>query len=285
MPRYALLVEYDGTDLCGFQMQGDCPTVQGELERALGILLRESVSVHGAGRTDAGVHATGQVAVFESRSPLPPERRAVYALNSLLPRSIAVRFVEEVPAWFHARFSCLAREYEYLLWNAPHRPVHAASRMTWFRDPIPVEELNGELLALLGEHDFASFTRAEYREENTTRYLDRIELRRERDLVSNADAVVVFRIRGNAFLHNMIRILVGTILDRARGRLALSPGEILESRDRRLAGQTAPPGGLYFRHAYYPPMEGLHRLSTIENYPRFTKRAGPDSVDSLDSEP
>ncbi len=272
VPHYALTVEYDGSSLSGFQLQKDAPSVQGELERALSTLLREEVRINGSGRTDAGVHATGQVAGFHSRTPLPEPRRALYALNAILPSSVSIRHLTPVPEWFHPRFSCLAREYEYLILNQTARPVHMRGKVLWFRDPIPVEELHEELQEILGERDFAAFTKEVYKEENTFRYVDVAELRRQVDPLFHEAELVIFRIRGNAFLHNMIRILVGTMLDRSRGKIQESLGSILASKERGRAGHTASPDGLYFRHAYYPEVEGASGLLSLPEYPRFARR-------------
>lgn len=274
MKNTALVIGYDGTHFVGFQSQKGLPTVQQELETALATVLRSSVKIHCCGRTDAGVHATGQVVSFYTPGEVPEERRLLRALNALLPRSISVHHAVDVPESFHPRFSCLAREYEYLIWNSPIRPVHLANNTLWFRGEIPVEQLNEELRALIGEHDFASFTRHQYRDESTVRYIDRADLKRIFNPITHSDELVVFRIRGNAFLHNMIRILVGTLLDRARGKLSMPPGEILAQKRRVDAGATAPPHGLFFRAAYYPVMPGIPHLKTVVGYPSFRKPRG-----------
>lgn len=283
MIHRALIVEYDGTEFVGFQYQKDGRSIQGELERAIGIILRQPVKISGSGRTDSGVHATGQVVSFSldsslhtksSEKVLNDDHRFLNGLNALLPADVAVRKIVHVPHWFHPRFSCIAREYEYLIWNHPARSAIWNGKALWIRSDIQVDSLHTELQGLVGEHDFASFTRAEYIQENTVRYIDHISLRRIPDPHSGSENLIRFRIRGNAFLHNMIRIIVGTILDRSMGKLDLSFGEILRAKSRFSAGRTVSPVGLYFRHAYYPSkLEGVDGLEILREYPIFTRRA------------
>ena len=269
--NHALTVSYSGTHFSGFQLQGDLRTVQGELEKALAVILRESVRIHCCGRTDAGVHATGQVASFQTVNIITKEHTFLYALNSVLPKDISVISYSAVPVDFHPRFSCLAREYEYLIWNAETKPVHLNGRVLWYKRPIPIEELNLELLEILGERDFAALTRVEYKDKTTHRYLDKIQMERIFDPCTNSNNLISIRIRGNSFLHNMIRILVGTILYRASGKLTSTIPEIIQSKDRIQSGYTAPPDGLFFRDAYYSPMEGVTGLKYLNDYPRFRK--------------
>ena len=266
-----MIVSYRGSLFAGFQLQNGVRTVQGELEKAIGTILRESIRIHCCGRTDAGVHATGQVVSFKTEKPIPEKSLFLYSVNSLLPRDISVSEYTAVPPDFHPRFSCLAREYEYLIWNDRSKPVHLNGMVLWHKGYIPIQELNEELQEILGEKDFASFTRTEHKDTQTHRYLDTIELKKIHDPYMHSDSLISLRIRGNSFLHNMIRILTGSILDRARKKLSLTIPEIVESRDRLKSGQTAPSDGLYFRHAYYEPMENTQGLLFLENYPRFRK--------------
>ncbi len=276
MENRAAIVAYDGASFTGFQSQKSGRSVQDALENALKIILRQDVTIHGSGRTDSGVHATGQVVSFSAEN-IPDAYRLLRGVNALLPASVAVHNVFAVPEWFHPRFSCIAREYEYLIWNHPTPSVFWKGRALWARNLLPVQELHDELQSLIGEHDFAAFTKAVYREENTNRYVDLISL----DYVTSPGFedgnLVSFKIRGNAFLHNMIRVITGSMLDRARGKLKINLRKILDSRDRNKAGNTAPPEGLYFRRAYYPePLQYVDGLSILENYPIFAPRAvGP----------
>lgn len=273
--HYALLVEYRGDSFAGFQLQDGCRSVQGELERAIGILIKEQVRIDGSGRTDSGVHATGQVAAFYSENPLPEINRSIHALNAILEDDVKIRHITEAPDWFHPRFSCLAREYEYLIWNAPYLTPQWKGSAIWVREPLDLQLLNEELAELRGENDFVSFTRMENAHKITNRYVDTIELRRLSDFFGEEGELISFHIRGNAFLHNMIRILVGTLLDRSRGKIDRTMGEVLAGRDRNLAGHTAPAVGLYFRRAYYPPSSDLPGFATLEDYPRFAERQLP----------
>lgn len=263
-----MLVEYDGSAFQGFQIQSTAPTIQAELERSLRIVLRESVRVQCCGRTDAGVHATGQVVHFDTSVQVPESFRFCHALNALLPATISVREAAFVPQTFHARFSCLAREYEFLIWNGSRRRAIASGHSLWQRESIDLEFCNRELNTIIGEHDFAAFTRAVYQDEVTIRYIDVAEMRRVYDPLADSEELIIFRVRANAFLHNMIRILLGSLLDIASGRLKRSMAEILATRDRTKAGQTVAPVGLYFRHAYYAAQEiDVDWLPTLHNYP------------------
>lgn len=269
--HYALLVEYDGAGFHGFQFQNNARTIQEELEKAIFTILRDSVRIQFCGRTDSGVHATGQIISFVSRSEVERSEKFIHSMNAILPSDVAVREFFSVPAGFHPRFSCIAREYEYLIYNGKTRPLHLRPYTHWFRGKIPLEEIQNELNSMTGERDWASFTRMEYRTENTMRYVDQISISRIADSLSRTDSLLALRIRGNAFLHNMIRILAGTVLDRSKGKLKKSLLEILEDKNRLSAGSTAPPQGLYFRHAYYGSAFANTGLQILENYPTFRK--------------
>jgi len=240
-----LVVEYDGTQLCGWQRQANGPTVQGHLEEALGKLLAHEAAVTGASRTDAGVHARGQVASFRTARTIPLHgiRRG---LNSLLPRQIAVRDAAEVPDDFHPRFSATGKHYRYTILARPDRSPRWRDRAWHHPEPLSIEAMAAAAASLLGEHDFAAFRAAGCTAATTTRRLDAIEL-------SAPDPErLVLDVRGNAFLRNMVRILVGTLAEVGAGRR--HPGqvaEILASRDRTRAGITAPPHGLELMEVRY----------------------------------
>ncbi len=267
--RYAIVVAYDGTPFAGFQRQAGSPTVQEELERAFAVVLRQPVSMLACGRTDSGVHATGQVASFEAE-PIPDLRRAYLSVNAVLSDSVRVESITAVPDDFHPRFSCVAREYEYLIWNEHMLSPHIRGRALWFRTPIPIDDLQGELSELYGERDWAAFTRVEHKDKKTIRYIDRIVLSHVPEPITGG-RLVSLRIRGNAFLHNMIRILVGTVLDRTRGKVHRRLLQIREDGDRLGSGHTAPAHGLYFRTAFYDPIPGVSTLATLSDYPRFRR--------------
>ena len=267
--KYALILQYDGALFAGYQTQNGPRSVQSELEKSLRVILRQEIKTHCAGRTDAGVHALGQVVSFALQDP-PPARTLLHSLNALLPDDMAAAALTPVPEDFHARFSCLAREYEYRIWNAPYPPVFERGRCLWIRQPLEMEALEKISRAIPGERDFASFTRAEYRDESTIRYVDRAGWSMEGDSFEQG-RTLRFRIRGNAFLHNMIRILVGTSLDIVRGKIRRSMAEILEAKDRLAAGHTARAAGLYFIGAYYPPFPFAAPLLEIRDYPSFRR--------------
>jgi tRNA pseudouridine38-40 synthase len=235
-----LVVEYDGTQLCGWQRQANGPTVQGHLEEALGKLLAHEAAVTGASRTDAGVHARFRTA---RTIPLHGIRRG---LNSLLPRQIAVRDAAEVPDDFHPRFSATGKHYRYTILARPDRSPRWRDRAWHHPEPLSIEAMAAAAASLLGEHDFAAFRAAGCTAATTTRRLDAIEL-------SAPDPErLVLDVRGNAFLRNMVRILVGTLAEVGAGRR--HPGqvaEILASRDRTRAGITAPPHGLELMEVRY----------------------------------
>lgn len=276
MHRTALILEYDGGFYAGYQRQEGANTVQAEIENTLSTILRERIGTVCCGRTDSGVHATGQVIAFSSAKEPPAKKRFVFMLNSLLPKTIVVRASFPVPSSFHPRFSCLAREYEYLIWNSTIRSPLWLGRALWFHPEIDLEFVNQQLECVIGSNDFAAFTRYIHRDKETTRYIDSAAFFRVQDTLTGRN-IVIFRIRGNAFLHNMIRILTGTVLDIFRGKLTMSLAEIMETKDRTKAGQTAPPHGLYFRNAYYPPeMSFDGHLLTLNNYPVFRRPPGEE---------
>ncbi|MCB1172318.1 MAG: tRNA pseudouridine(38-40) synthase TruA [Leptospiraceae bacterium] len=279
---WILQLEYDGSQFAGFQRQQGVPTVQAEIERALQIFFRQSLVVHPAGRTDSGVHASGQILHFQlppteskvgvqsaQKSVAVSEYRLCHALNAIMPPSIAIRRAAPAPADFHARFSCLAREYEYRICNSAWRGSLGLDYCLHERRPLDLDTLNAQARSLLGEQDFSALTRRLEPDESAMRYIDLAEFRPAADSLADRPDLIVFRIRGNAFLHNMIRIIVGTLLDLHKGKLRLPDLQaIINGRDRRLAGQTAPPGALFFRKAWYVSNPVLPAwLPQLDSYP------------------
>jgi tRNA pseudouridine38-40 synthase len=237
MRNLRLLIEYDGTGYAGFQRQPRQPTIQGELERALGRLLGEAVRVVGAGRTDAGVHATGQVAHLLARGAIPAERVAG-AVNRLLPRQIVVRRAEEAPLAFHARRDAVARRYRYTVFNRPGPSAILGRFGLVVAEPLDAAAMEEAAQALVGEHDFRSFQKSGSETRSTVRRL--IELRCRR-----IGSVVVIAIEANAFLYQMARIMVGALLRVGRGEMTgRDLGRLLALADRRQAGPAAPAHGL-----------------------------------------
>ncbi|MDE2572734.1 MAG: tRNA pseudouridine(38-40) synthase TruA [bacterium] len=244
MRTIRLVVEYDGTEFHGLQYQPELRTVAGELQRALTLLMREPIVVAAAGRTDAGVHATAQVVSLHTAGGFPL-RRLVPALNAVLPHDLCTREAEEMPPAFSARFSARERHYRYVILNRPERPALLRSRVHHAWHPIDVEVFNGVARSVLGERDFRAFCGVLPEQGATVRTLR--ELRAER-----RGETIVIAVRGDGFLHRMVRILIGTLVEMAQGRR--DPAEmaaILASRDRRRAGYTAPAAGLYFAGATY----------------------------------
>jgi len=233
-----LTIEYDGTDYFGFQYQPGVPTLQGEIERVLSKIVKEGVTVYGSGRTDAGVHAAGQVINFRTEGGIPVEKLCI-AMNSLLPPSIAAREAAEVDEAFHARYSAKSRLYRYDILNRETRSA-LEGRFCWHvRWPLDANAMNDVAQCLLGVHDFTSFASAD-RDDGCSpvRSVSEISVQRHGEHV-------VLTIRANAFLRSMVRTIVGTLVEVGLGK---RPGariaEILEAKDRTAAGKTAPPHGL-----------------------------------------
>ncbi len=237
MRSFKAIVEYDGTDFAGFQWQHNLRTVQGELETALAMRFEHPVKLVGAGRTDSGVHAIGQVISFNSDTSIPVDKLPI-ALSCTLPRDIAVTRVEETRPDFSARFSASSRVYVYLIHNRRIPSAVWRRFSTHQSEPLDVSLMQTAANELIGEHDFASFGNELDPVYTTMREVTHCNLRRTGEFV-------FIRIEANAFLRGMVRTIVGTLIDIGRGRR--EPEEIrriLDARDRRKAGPTAPPEGL-----------------------------------------
>ncbi len=233
----ALVVQYDGTDYAGFQRQPDVPTIQVELEGALSALLREPIHLVAASRTDAGVHALGQVVAFWTSNPIPVERIPV-AANGILPEAVAVVEAAEVPAEFHPRFDAIGKLYTYRILNRPLRSPFICRYAWHVNRPLDVEAMREAAEVLVGEHDFAAFCASGSSVKNTVRHLYRLDIDTEGD-------VVEFRFGADGFLYMMVRIIVGTLVQVGLGEASVEwVSHVLGSGDRRLAGPTAPPQGL-----------------------------------------
>ncbi len=238
-----MMVEYDGTDYFGFQYQPSHPTVQGELEKAIGRITGEQARAHGAGRTDTGVHATGQVISVRLATDMPIEKLA-RALNAVLPRDIAVREPREVSAEFDARHSALARTYRYSVWNNPVRsPLYARFTCHWSA-PLDVASMAACLRPLVGTRDLAAFSgpiAPERRSQSgsaTIRRIESIEWRR-------VGGALTMEITANGFLPHLVRNIVGAALRVGSGRMSVEQvASLLASKDRRLGPPPAPPSGL-----------------------------------------
>ncbi len=255
--RLAVVVEYDGSGFNGWQLQAgsSVATVQGALEAALARIANQPVRVACAGRTDTGVHATQQVVHFDAPAARS-ERSWLLGTNVHLPDSVRVRGVHAVSQDFHARFSAIARRYRYLILNAPVASALAASRVNWIRQELDVAAMELAAQSLLGEQDFSAFRAASCQSSTPMRRVDFVRVRPHGELV-------VVDIQANAFLHHMVRNIVGALISVGRGRLHTDEiATLLAGRDRTLAPDTAAAGGLYLVGVSYPAPFGLPRYTT-----------------------
>lgn len=243
--RIKCTLSYDGTHFFGYQIQPGKRTVQGELERALEHIHKgEAIRVTASGRTDAGVHAYGQVIHFDTPLSLSPDQWKK-ALNALLPDDIVIKDAQEAAPSFHARFSAKAKEYRYKVRIAQERDVFLRNYCYYFPHPLDMEAMRRALRLIEGTHDFTSFCSAK------TNVDDRVRTIYTADMAVRDD-LLEFRFIGNGFLYNMVRIIVGTILEVGQGKRSVdSISSALAAKDRRLAGKTAPPQGLYLWKVYY----------------------------------
>ncbi|MEN9725727.1 MAG: hypothetical protein RL434_93 [Pseudomonadota bacterium] len=248
--KIALGLEYDGAVFSGWQRQHHARTVQACLEEALSRVANHPVTTWCAGRTDAGVHALGQVVHFETEA-VRTLRAWVLGTNANLPREVAVRWAVEVAPDFNARFSATARAYRYLILNQPTRLALWARHATWELRPLDAPRMHLAAQALVGEHDFSSFRAAGCQAHHPVRTVHHISVSRE-------GSQVVLLVRANAFLQHMVRNFTGVLLAIGRGERPVAwTGELLAARDRTQAGVTAPPQGLYLTHVDYPPHFGI----------------------------
>ncbi|MEO7760424.1 MAG: tRNA pseudouridine(38-40) synthase TruA [Casimicrobiaceae bacterium] len=250
MKRIAIGIEYDGRPFCGWQSQASGCGIQDALQTAIGAIAGESVTVNAAGRTDQGVHATNQVGHFETASTRPLSAW-VRGANAQLPDAIAIRWALEVPDEFHARFSARRRMYHYLLLNRFERPALLAGRVGWCHRPLDLDAMRRGAALLVGEHDFSSFRSAQCQAKSPVKGMDRVAI--------DADgAMFVFTFRANAFLHHMVRNIIGALVMVGGG--SHEPewiGELLALRNRAHAAPTFMPDGLYLSGIEYDPRFGL----------------------------
>ena len=245
MPKYKCIISYDGTAFAGYQVQPEKRTVQRELEAALGKMHKgEKVKVTASGRTDAGVHAKGQVIHFNSDHLLPAENWQK-ALNALLPSDIVVLDVKQVSEAFHARFDPVGKEYRYMITRETLRDPFTRNYAYHYPYSLNLDAMREAISYLEGTHDFTSFCATNTNVVDKVRTIQKIELNEDGDSL-------MFRFVGTGFLYNMVRILVGTLLEVGNGkRKPLDMEEILAKQDRRFAGKTAPAHGLYLWEVFY----------------------------------
>ena len=237
MKRVKLTVAYDGTNYHGWQIQPNGNTIEEELNRHLSELLKEEIKVTGASRTDAGVHALGNVAVFDTRAKMPAEKIS-YALNTRLPADIRIQDSSEVAADFHPRFCDTVKTYEYRILNRRFPDPTKRLYSFFYYYPLDVQRMKEGAAYLVGEHDFRAFCTMKPELENTVRTIYSLDVEKTGDMI-------VLRVTGSGFLYNMVRIITGTLIHVGGGFYEPEyVRTILESRDRALAGETARPEGL-----------------------------------------
>jgi tRNA pseudouridine38-40 synthase len=245
MRNIKLLIEYDGTNYQGWQVQPKGPTIQGMLEEKLGLLIGEPIQLFGSGRTDSGVHALGQVAHFKTQSRMDI-RTIQRALNSLLPHDIVIQRVEEVDEGFHARKHSKSKVYEYRILNRNLRSAFHRGYVWHIPQKLNLTEMKKATQSLVGEHDFSSFRSVGTSTRTAVRRVSRAEWKRGRY------GLIRFEIEANGFLKQMVRAIVGTLVEIGKGKMkAVEFRNIMNSRDRKKAGPTAPAQGLFLKEVKY----------------------------------
>lgn len=252
MARYRMLISYDGTDFCGWQKQKDhhefaptLPSIQETLEKALSTILNHEVRTLASGRTDAGVHAVGQVVHFDSDRKMP--RDLCWALKGKLPPSISAKALYSAPDDFHALHSAVRKTYRYWIWNHPRAPALLHRYSWWLRNPVNLDRLNQSAEHLLGEKDFSSFRSTGTEVLHSVRRIDRALWRERRP------GLIEFEITGGGFMKQMVRNIVGTMVElEMKGKSPELMNEIIELKDRTKAGIAAPAQGLFLRQVTYP---------------------------------
>ncbi|MBX3708897.1 MAG: tRNA pseudouridine(38-40) synthase TruA [Gammaproteobacteria bacterium] len=243
--RIALGVEYNGHGFYGWQAQRGLSTIQGTLESALAKVANERILLFCAGRTDANVHAMGQVVHFDTHAKRHIDAW-IWGTNSHLPSSIVVRWAKHVDYSFHARFTAMARRYRYVIFNHPIRPAMLSTRVTWHYYPLDVVPMQQAGKILIGEQDFSSFRSSQCHSKSPMRNVTEFTVRRQGDFV-------IVEIQANAFLHHMVRNIVGSLVKIGAGlKQPEWMQEVLQAKDRRAAAETAPPDGLYLTQVTYP---------------------------------
>ncbi len=266
--RIALGVEYDGQSYAGWQWQNGQRSVQSVVESALSRVANQGIRVVCAGRTDAGVHALEQVVHFDT-----PVERSPYSwlmgANSNLPDDVRVLWVREVPDDFHARYSAIARSYRYVVLNRSMKSALMRRQVTWFRHPLDADIMQAASACLIGDHDFSSFRAKECQSKSPRRFLHLIRVQRQ-------DDQVIFDLAANAFLHHMVRNIVGLLLEIGAGKQSPEwAGQVLAARDRAQGGVTAPADGLYLSGVCYPDCFAMNRNPIFDLLPRDIHRYTP----------
>lgn len=245
MGRYKCLVAYDGTNFSGYQIQPDKRTVQQEIERVLERIHKQKIKIIGSGRTDARVHAKGQVFHFDSEIKMSTNQFCK-AMNSLLPVDIVIKEVKLSSDTFHARYDVCAKEYRYFVQITEQKNPFTRNYVAQYPKKLDILAMNKAVKVLIGEHDFTSFCAT------NSGALNKIRKLMIAEVFSGEDNCIIFRFIGTGFLYNMVRIIVGTTIEVGTGKRAASDlFAILQAKNRALAGKTAPPQGLYMWKSYY----------------------------------
>jgi tRNA pseudouridine38-40 synthase len=248
--KIALGVEYDGSEFHGWQFQGDVRSVQESLEQALSRVADHPLTVHCAGRTDTGVHATGQVVHFETEA-VRSERSWILGTNTHLPDDVSITWAKEMPSAFHARFSAVGRHYRYRIINRPFRSALWRNRAVWIHHPLDADRMHRAAQGLVGTHDFTSYRALACQAKHPVRTLYSLRVSREGESV-------FIDVHANAFLHHMVRNIAGVLIAIGKGDQEESwATQVLEWHDRTLGGVTAPPQGLCLSGVDYPKEFGL----------------------------
>lgn len=241
--RLAFVTEYDGTNFSGFQKQKNAISVQEIIEDALKEITREDISINYAGRTDAGVHALSQV--FDFKTDIKRDHKNwIDGMNSNLPDSISIKSISDVPDDFHSRFSALDRSYTYVVYNSKTKPLFFDNLVHWDDNLIEFSSIQEQANMFLGSHDFTSFRSSRCSSNNPVKDIKSIE-------ATKVNNFIFITIKANAFLHNMVRIISGTLIDIAKGEINSSIDEILLKKNRAAAGKTASAKGLFFLGPQY----------------------------------
>lgn len=248
MRRIFLEIAYDGTNYSGWQVQNNAVSVQETIDKALSEWLSEEIHTIGASRTDAGVHARGNVAVFDTNSQIPADKFA-FGLNSRLPGDICIQESFEVPMEFHPRFTETVKTYEYKILNRKFPDPTRRNDSLFYYGRLDVDSMNEAASYLVGPHDFKSFCAVNHDAKTTVRTIYSAVVDKEEDMIT-------FQITGNGFLYNMVRIIAGTLIEVGKGKIKPeSIKKIMEVRDRQKAGPTAPAHGLTLVEIEYPEWE------------------------------
>ena len=255
--RVVICVEYQGTQYCGWQRQKECASVQGHVEKAISSIANEPITVQCAGRTDTAVHAVGQIVHFDTTAIRNPSAW-VRGANTKLPFDIRIAWARSIDNEFHARFSAVARQYRYVIFNRKVHSAVLAYRTTW--EPIALNEtvMHQAAQHLLGPQDYSSFRASGCQAANAKREIQSIKVSRKGDFV-------FIDVQANAFLHHMVRNIAGTLMEVGRGERPVEwVSELLSIEDRTKAGPTAPAHGLYFVNAFYPEQFNIPRVKLNE---------------------